>query len=495
MADIKYITKKELRSLLLQVERAQEIFAGTTVAKRRALMHDIAAMLEQDAETLAEIAAAESNLETGRLLTEITRTANQLRYYSNFAAGENFPQTIIDIPKKSAALPELRKTQVPLGVVVVFGSSNFPFAYSTTGGDTACGLAAGCCVVVKAHSSHPQTSEAVAQIIHHCVEKQKLPKAVFTHVHVKDYAITEMLVKYEAVKAVGFTGGHGGGMQMFKWANERQDPIPVFAEMGSTNPVCILSGTLAKNYASIAKQLADAVTNSAGQFCTKPGLIFIPEGAAAEKFKNVLLAAVHEKPAYKLLNTDVQENYEKNLAAGISNKKVKVLEERAAANDNFFPVIAATDAAAFLKNDKLAEEVFGPFSMLVSYKNIQELVLCINKMKGQLTASVFGGAGELRSNKVLLQALQSICGRLIFNGVPTGVGITPAMQHGGPFPATTDIRFTSVGATGIFRFVRPVCYQNCPDALLPPELKNANPLQLLRMINGKWSKRMINSRE
>ena len=490
-----YITKSSLKKIMASLPEAAEKFAQITAAERNKFMHTIAADLEKNTDRLATIAAKESHLPIQRLKTEIIRTANQLRFYGNFTTSENFPAVCIDLPAKNSGLPDLRKTTIPIGPVVVFGSSNFPFAYSTAGGDTACAFAAGCPVIVKAHSGHPATSDAVAAIINTAVKKHKLPKAIFTHIHIKDYAITEMLVKHPSIKAVGFTGGHGGGMQMHIWANERPDPIPVFAEMGSTNPVCLLPKILKTSHAKIAEQFADSITGSAGQFCTKPGLFFLVDDPGTEKFISHLQHLVDQKPSYQLLNEDVQENYEKNLQTTVSSKSVAIVQQKKSTEKNhFFPTIAKTTGANFIKNTNLADEVFGPFALIVKCRSTAEMFQCISQLQGQLTATIYGTEAEMKKEPRLINLLVSTAGRVIFNGVPTGVGITPAMQHGGPYPATTDSRFTSVGADGVLRFLRPVCFQGCPDQLLPPELKNNNPLNLLRLINGKLSKRKLTNR-
>jgi NADP-dependent aldehyde dehydrogenase len=387
--------------------------------------------------------------------------------------------------------PDIRKMLVPMGPVVVFGAANFPLAYSTAGGDTTSALAAGCPVIVKAHPAHAETSELVAGAIRRAIEKTGMPIDVFQHLHGASFEVGQALVKHPLTKAVGFTGSLAGGKALFDLANKRPEPIPVFAEMSSINPVVLLPETLKRDADKTATMLAGSITLGVGQFCTNPGLIFAIEGEGLNQFIVSLSDAFQKIAPGTMLHEGIAENYSRKLSQATAQHGVKVEAKSTVAGTAMqgVPHVASVSAEGFISNPLLAEEVFGPFSLIIRCKNADELNKAINRSQGQLTATVIGDENEIINNRVLINTLIEKAGRLIINGVPTGVDVCPSMMHGGPFPATTDSRFTAVGTDAIKRFVRPVSFQNFPESLLPDELKETNPLSIWRLYNNEWSKK------
>lgn len=463
-----------------------DIYKNSSLKKRSELLHGIAAALKENESSLIETAAKETRLSPARLKTEFDRTIFQLRSYGDHCAGGQWLDARIDTP--TADRPQkrdVRKTMIPLGPVVVFGASNFPFAYSTPGGDTASALAAGCTVIVKAHPAHPEISEYCASLISKAVRDSGLPGGVFTHIQGESFETGEYLVKHPLVKAVGFTGSFSGGKQLFDWANNRKEPIPVFAEMGSTNPVFMLPSMLEREYEKTAEDLFNSITLSMGQFCTKPGLIIGIESEGLEKFTCHLSKLIENCRPEPLLHEGILDNFNKNKAAILSKSSAKELSisKTETTPGAGIPSIAQISATDFIRNPDLHREVFGPFSLIIPCRDIREMQEVAKNMEGQLTATLIGSSEELQNNLPLLESLKMIAGRIIINGVPTGVEVCLSMHHGGPYPATTDSRFTSVGADSIKRFVRPVSFQNWPNELLPDELKNDNPLNIWRTVN------------
>jgi len=376
--------------------------------------------------------------------------------------------------------------------VIVFGSSNFPLAFSVAGGDTASALATGNPVVVKAHSGHPGTSELVATAIRKAAVACNLPAGVFSLLHGAGKVIGLALVRHPGARAVGFTGSRAAGRILFDAAAARPEPIPVFAEMSSLNPVFILPEAMQGQTARIAEGLRASVTLGVGQFCTKPGLVFGLEDAGFDQFQRALGQLFETTAPATMLHGGICESYHQGMARASKTGGVKLLaraqENPDAKKTHGEPVVVSTDAKNFRKHPELAEEVFGPFAVLVSARTMSELEDIAENLEGQLTATVHGTPGDLPQAKRLLQILERKAGRLLINGFPTGVEVCPAMNHGGPYPATTDVRFTSVGTAALYRFVRPICYQNFPAALLPEALKDENPLNLWRLVDGKPGK-------
>jgi 2,5-dioxopentanoate dehydrogenase len=485
-------TPAEIDEALQKASDAFQVYRHFSALQKAEFLRNIADEIEALGGDLIETAAAESGLPQGRITGERGRTCGQLRLFADHVEEGSWVEAVIDrgnpgrqpLPK-----PDIRKMLVPAGPVVVFTASNFPLAFSTAGGDTASALAAGCPVVVKGHEAHPATNELVALAIQRAAQRTGMPDGVFSSLN-GDYSVGQALVQHPLTASVAFTGSHRGGKALFDIANQRPNPIPVFAEMGSVNPVVLLPGILENKNAAIAQQIAGSVTLGAGQFCTNPGLVFLPE-AGHREFIRELVKALQATQPQCMLNRGIVGNYHRSLKNMLGEKEVSLAYEPAAgAQDSLdiLPSVAITNAPAFLKNPLLQEEVFGPFTLLVTYASGDELLKLSNALHGQLTASVFGEKHELPHHRNLLGELQKITGRLILNAVPTGVEVCHAMQHGGPYPATTDGRFTSVGTAAIRRFVRPVAFQGFPEELLPPALQEGNPLGIWRVLDGKFSK-------
>ncbi|RYZ21468.1 MAG: aldehyde dehydrogenase (NADP(+)) [Chitinophagaceae bacterium] len=480
---------------------AAPAFARLTLRERSDFLTAIAEALDTRGDELVATAARETHLAPARLQNELRRTQWQLYSYGKACAEGAWLDIRIDRAvrgdedagsgaswKTPARQHDLRKLLVPLGPVVVFGASNFPFAYSTAGGDTASALAAGCPVIVKAHPAHAATSRLVAAAVSESATRLGLPAGLFQHVE-GGFEEGQELVLHPHTRAVGFTGSLEGGRALFDLAQQRPVPIPVFAEMGSVNPVFLLPGGLAADPEGFAQQLLQSVTGSAGQFCTKPGLLVGVDSPGLERFISFLSENISLVPPQVMLHPGIAKAFQHKRADALGVEGVAVagtLSCPVGKNDSI-PTIAETGAATFLSNPLLHHEVFGPFALLVRCNGIEEMRAVAEALEGQLTCTLVADTDEVRENAALVAALQARCGRLVRNGVPTGVEVVPAMMHGGPYPATTDSRFTAVGADGIRRFARPLCFQNWEDELLPPELQNTNPLRLWRTVNGQFT--------
>jgi NADP-dependent aldehyde dehydrogenase len=381
--------------------------------------------------------------------------------------------------------------QKALGPVGIFGASNFPLAFSVAGGDTASALAAGCTVVAKAHPAHPGTCEMIAHAIQNAIQKTDMPEGIFSMVHGNSNEVGMAIVRHPLIKAIGFTGSFRGGKAIFDAAAQRPAPIPVYAEMGSTNPVFILPGALRERKAEIAKGLTASVTLGAGQFCTNPGLVFFEESQDAVQFQKLAAANFQEVAAATMLTSQIHRAFESGVEKLGKHAGVALMAKGKAEEEEGFQGVGhlfQTNARNFLANEHLEEEVFGPSTLAVTANNKAELIDIAQNLKGHLTATLWATDDDLKEHAGLIAILERKAGRLIINGFPTGVEVCHAMIHGGPFPATTDSRSTSVGTAAITRFTRPVCYQNFPDGLLPDELKNANPLGIWRLVNGERKK-------
>lgn len=483
----------EIDQSLRKAQEAYLAFKRWHLKQRIALMHQIADEIEALGSELIAAAQSETHLPEARLAGEKARTVFQWRSYAD--ALYNVLDLRIDTgdPSRNPPKPDLRKTYQGLGVVAVFGASNFPFAFSTAGGDTASAIAAGCAVIAKTHPGHPKTSGIMAAAITAGIRKAGGPGGLFTEVVSNGLEEGQYLVSHPSIKAVGFTGSFTGGKALFDLANKRSEPIPVFAEMGSVNPVFLLPGRLERATVDTANQYAASLTLGVGQFCTNPGLLFVPNHPALPLFLETLRTQITGYEPAPMLHRGIASFYHRNKAGILGHEKVSLLAEAAevspATHGN--AVVATTTAGAFAAHPALAHEVFGPFGLVITYERTEELLAVARQLEGQLTATILAEPAELESGSGLIDVLTEKCGRLLFNSFPTGVEVCPAMQHGGPFPATTDSRFTSVGPDAIKRFLRPVSYQNWSDDLLPDELKNANPLGVWRTINGQWSNSAI----
>jgi len=488
-------TSDEINSAMEAAWQAFHEYRKMTLKQRAAFMKAIGGELENRSDDLIQTAMEETNLPQPRLKGELARTIFQLNNYGAPSESGEWLEARIDtaIPDKTPPKPDIRKMLVPLGPIVVFGSSNFPFAYSTAGGDTACAFAAGCPVIVKAHPAHAQTSEKVAAAIIKAVEKCKMPKGIFAHIHGAGFEVGKALVMHQHTKAVGFTGSLPGGKQLFDWGNQRRVPIPVFAEMGSVNPVFLLPEKLKQSAVDLAKTYAGSITLGVGQFCTNPGLIIGIESDELQQFITTLGNEIRKIAPAKMLHPGIAKAFEEKKAKALGEKNVDTVavSEKEKSDNEGQPTIASATGKTFLANTLLHQEVFGPYSIVIRCKDMNEVTEVARNLEGQLTATLMATDNDVESNRDLVEAVKNICGRFILNNVPTGVEVCLCMQHGGPFPATTDSRFTSVGADGIKRFARPVAFQNWSNQLLPDELKNENPLNIWRTVNNELTKEIV----
>jgi 2,5-dioxopentanoate dehydrogenase len=485
-------TVQEVDEALQRSWNAFKEYRKKDLKERASFLKGIAKELGAINDKLVSVANKETNLGEARLDVELKRTIFQLTSYADACAEGTWLDIRIDTSdqNRNPPKPDLRKMLVPLGPIVVFGASNFPFAYSTAGGDTACTLAAGCPVIIKAHPAHAETSELVANAIQQAARKSRLPDGVFIHLHGASFETGKALVQHPLTKAVGFTGSFEGGKALFDLANQRKEPIPVFAEMGSVNPVFLLPQKLKEDTAMIVSMYAVSITQSAGQFCTNPGILVGIEDDSLNEFEKLLGAQIEKVKPMKMLHPGIAKGFIQKREKVLAEESVTVVastEFKAGENESI-PTLATVSATVFLENPLLHKEVFGPFSLLVKCAGMNELIEVANAIEGQLTCSLIATDDEMKNNSELVEILKDKCGRFVVNGVPTGVEVALSMHHGGPYPATTDSRFTAVGADGIKRFARPVCFQNWSNDLLPQELKNENPLQLWRTVNNNLTK-------
>ncbi len=486
-----------------EIERAaclaDEAFAiyGRLGSREKAIfLRRIADGLQAIAGQLVERAHFETALPKPRLEGEVVRTANQLRLFADVIEEGSWVLARIDSanPRRTPTpKPDIRSMLHPLGPVVVFGASNFPLAFSVAGGDTASALAAGNPVIVKAHPAHPGTSELAGQIIAESVRDCALPEGVFSLLFDAGTQVGTALVQHPLVKAVGFTGSLSAGRALMDLAASRPDPIPCFAEMSSTNPVFVLPGALEERSKQIAAGLFASFTLGGGQLCTKPGLVFLPaHERAGDSLVAELQSLVAEAPPFTMLTAGIAGHYKKTLDQRRTEGHATITAESAVASPSesnaTHAVLFETDVKSLLANERLAEEVFGPGTLLVRYTQREQMLEAARSLHGHLTATLLGTEKDLRHHQDLIAILERKVGRLLFNGYPTGVEVCHAMVHGGPYPATSDGRSTSVGTQAIFRFARPVCYQQFPDPSLPQELQNENPRNILRMLDGVYTK-------
>jgi NADP-dependent aldehyde dehydrogenase len=390
--------------------------------------------------------------------------------------------------RKPLPRPDLRRMLIPIGPVVVFGASNFPLAFSVAGGDTASALAARNPVVVKGHPAHPGTSELIAGVIADMVKRTGLPEGTFSLLNAVDPDVGLALVQHPAARAVAFTGSERAGRAVFNAAAQRPDPIPAYVEMGSVNPVFVLPGVLRERSSAIAQGLAASINLGAGQFCTCPGLVIGMEDDGFRGFCNELTASFEQSAPATMVHPGVLEAYEESLArtqsvSGLTMTRTRKVPD--ARQTQAAPVLFDTDVDTWLANEELANEIFGPSAILVRGRSELDLLRVANSLPGSLTATIHGTPEDLRRYRDLIAILETKAGRLVFNGYPTGVEVSPAINHGGPYPATLDPKFTSVGTAAIERFLRPVCYQDFPQTALPPELQDENPRRIWRMLDGK----------
>ncbi|MBS1487507.1 MAG: aldehyde dehydrogenase (NADP(+)) [Bacteroidetes bacterium] len=485
-------TTQEVDAAVREAHLAYLSYKNLSGKKKGEFLRAIADEIEALGDTLVQTTMRETNLPEARVISERGRTTGHCRMFAQLVEEGSWVEARLDSAQPQRAplpRPDIRKMLVPIGPVIVFGAANFPLAYSTAGGDTASALAAGCSVIVKAHPAHAETSELVAGAIKKAGTKTGMPPGVFQHLHGMSFEVGQALVNHPLIKAVGFTGSLVGGKALFDLANKRPEPIPVFAEMSSINPVYLLPESLAKNFEKTAVMLANSITQGVGQFCTNPGLVIAVDNDGLKKYIKRLSEEIVKAPAGTMLHQGIANNYHKRVAETLAQKGITIEAQGAEGSAlQGRATIVSVAAKDFLKNPMLAEEVFGPLSLIVKCADINELNAVVARQHGQLTSSIIGEEAEIEKHQNLLNLLKEKAGRLIINGVPTGVEVAPSQNHGGPYPATTDSRFTAVGTDAVKRFVRPVAFQNFPESVLPPELKTGNPLNIWRMTDGNWSK-------
>jgi alpha-ketoglutaric semialdehyde dehydrogenase len=472
-------------------QQAFDTYRDTSLEQRAAFLEQAAQNILDLGPALIERAMQESGLPQARLEGERGRTVGQLRLFAKVVRDGRFLGATLDsaLPERAPPRPDLRLRKIAVGPVAVFGASNFPLAFSVAGGDTASALAAGCPVVVKAHGAHPGTSELVGKAVQAAVASCGLPEGVFSMLHGDGRTIGQALVAHPAIKAVGFTGSRQGGMALVRAAAQRDEPIPVYAEMSSINPMFMLPDALAQGAAKIGSGFVDSLTLGSGQFCTNPGLVIALEGEALDKFRVAAITALQGKTGTTMLTPGIHSAFNSGVEklgkeAGVTTLARGQNGATACAGQ---AALFETDAANFIANPALEDEIFGAASLIVRCGDIAQFSQVAEHLDGQLTATMFLTEKDRDAAKALLTVLERKAGRVLVNGFPTGVEVSHAMVHGGPFPATSDSRSTSVGAGAIDRFLRPVSYQDLPAYLLPASLQDDNPLGLWRVRDGELS--------
>ncbi|MGP9689716.1 aldehyde dehydrogenase (NADP(+)) [Psychrobacter sp. AOP22-C1-C5] len=486
-------TEEEVNQACVAASEAFKSYRNTTPEKRALFLEAIADELDALGQDFLEEASQETALPLARLQGERGRTSGQMRLFAKVLRRGDYLGARID-----TALPErqpiprvdLRQVKIGVGPVAVFGASNFPLAFSTAGGDTASALAAGCPVVVKAHSGHMVTADRVAQAIDRAVASTNMPKGVFSMVY--GNRVGETLVKHPLIQAVGFTGSLKGGRALSDMAAARPNPIPVFAEMSSINPMLMLPAALKNRGAQIAQDLADSVVMGCGQFCTNPGLIIGIKSPDYSQLLEELTDIINVKPAQTMLNVGTLKSYESGLEHLMAHQGIQHLAGKTQQGNQAQPQLFKADVELLLNGDQLLqEEVFGPATIVIEVTDKAQLIQALSSMNGQLTASLIGDEADFSEFADVVPILEEKAGRLLLNGYPTGVEVCEAMVHGGPYPATSDPRGTSVGTLAIDRYLRPVCYQNYPQSLLPEALKDENPFNILRLVNSEMTRNKI----
>ena len=464
-------------------------FAAASPVTRAALLRDIADGLQDLGDALVERVQAETALPAARVQGERARTIMQLKQFADLVEDGSWVDARIDHAepdRQPLPKPDLRRMHLPLGPVAVFGASNFPLAYSVAGGDTAPALAAGCPVIVKGHPAHPGTSELVGGVVQGAVAKNGLPAGTFSLLHGRAHETGAALVSHAAVKAVGFTGSHGGGRALCDLAAARREPIPVFAEMGSANPVVVLPQALRQRGAAVAAQLAGSALLAQGQFCTSPGMVVWLEGEGSDEFLATLREHLTSAAPGPTVHPSIRQGYERAMVE-LSTLPVQLSATSGGAvqSSDVCPALVQATPDAFLMNERLRTEIYGPAVLAVTCADVEQLQRVLASLDGHLTATVHGDGADFAEHAEAVAVLRDRVGRLIANGVPTGVEVSSAMVHGGPYPAASDARFSAVGTTSILRWVRPACWQDWPQDQLPAELQDDNPRGIQRLVNGE----------
>jgi NADP-dependent aldehyde dehydrogenase len=488
--DVHETTTDEVLALTQRAASSALAFADRPLTWRASMLRAMADELERDAASLVEIANRETALGTPRLEGELRRTAFQLRFFADVVLDGAFLGVSIDHAGDSpmGPLPDLRRLRIPVGPVAVFGSSNFPFAFSVPGGDTASALAAGCPVVIKAHPAHPATSLATFRALQRGAQSVGAPDGVLALVFGFDAGVA--LVDAPAIRAVGFTGSVPAGRSLWSRANARPEPIPFFGELGSANPLVVTPAAAEERAAEIGQGLAGSMTLGVGQFCTKPGLLFVPQNAHGDALVSTLVDALNQLSSMTMLSDDIAAHFRSGTVtiAGVDGNNQLVGGDAGDGSDataQLFEVPARVFADA--SSSALRAECFGPLAIVIRYLDDVDLRAALSVTDPALTFSVFTSSRDPHA-AWLFDFAPTRAGRVIANGYPTGVGVSWSMQHGGPWPATTSSAATSVGAGGIDRWLRPVTYQNVPNELLPEALRDENPLSLPRRVDGHSEK-------
>ena len=483
-------TPEEVDAAAQAAEAAFAEYNALAPQRRAQFLDAIADQLDALDDTFVATVCRETALPAGRIQGERARTSNQMRLFATVLRRGDYLGARIDRAqpqRQPLPRPDLRQYRTGVGPVAVFGASNFPLAFSTAGGDTAAALAAGCPVVVKAHSGHMATAERVAEAIERAVVATGMPAGVFNMIY--GAGVGEALVRHPAIQAVGFTGSLKGGRALCELAASRPQPIPVFAEMSSINPVIVLPQALQARGEQVAGELAASVVLGCGQFCTNPGLVVGIKSPQFERFVHTLVARMADQAPQTMLNTGTLRSYQNGVQHLLAHPGIQHLAGQPQAGNQAQPQLFKADVSLLLNSDPLLqEEVFGPTTVVVEVNDAQQLAEALRHLQGQLTATLIAEPDDLRAFAALVPLLERKAGRLLLNGYPTGVEVSDAMVHGGPYPATSDARGTSVGTLAIDRFLRPVCFQNYPDALLPDALKSANPLGIARLVDGVASR-------
>lgn len=486
-------TSQEVNDAVIKAVAAFQTYKKLSNEARAKFLEDIADEILALGDDLIVRCMAETALPRPRLEGERGRTMNQLKLFASVVREGSWVDARIDQAdpnRQPLPKPDVRQMQVPFGPVGVFGASNFPLAFSVAGGDTASALAAGCPVIVKGHPLHPGTSEMVGRAILKAIKKNHLPEGAFSLVQGTSIEVGMALVQHPQITAIGFTGSYKGGKALFDAANQRLVPIPVYAEMGSTNPVFILPGALAERTEAIATGLAGSFTLGVGQFCTNPGLVILPQNEYVAAFKKTLVEANTSSASGTMLSAGIKNAFEQGTSHLKNQPGVSLLGSSQAnvSGNQVQNQIFETTIEAVMSDKVLQEEVFGPSTLLVNASGKEDILAFAKNLEGHLTGTIHGTEADLTEYSELIEILEQKVGRIIFNALPTGVEVCHAMVHGGPFPATTAPQTTSVGTAAIKRFARPVCYQGFPQEALPDALKDSNPLNIWRMIDGKLMK-------
>ena len=487
-------TAQDINEAISKATSAFEIYKKTSFEQRAEFLDTVAEEIMKIGDDLIGRAHLETGLPEARITGERGRTVGQLKLFASLLREGSFVEAIIDtaLPdRKPLPRSDLRRMMHPIGPVAVFAASNFPLAFSTAGGDTASALAAGCPVIVKAHSSHLGTNELVATAIINAAKKCNMPDGIFSSLIGEGAKLGQQLVKHPQIKAVGFTGSFRGGMALLKAViNEREEPIPVYAEMSSINPVLVLPAKIKQEVDAVASQLSASITLGVGQFCTNPGLVYVLKDDNTETFIQKLAQALQQVLPATMLNQTICSAYYKEREQLLSTQAVEAVWTGDEGTKDYkgSASLAQTAGKNFIQNNSLQNEVFGPSSLVVVCEDEKELQSALQSLHGQLTGTIIGTPDDFKKFQNCIEILVSKVGRVIYNGVPTGVEVSHAMMHGGPFPATTFSHFTSVGTEAIKRFLRPICYQDCPQQFLPEALKDANPLHIMRKINGEFTR-------